>query len=94
MVDVPEKCTLENDGNESDQQDGEQDGLIVQDSHGFWRGADLAEPVELSGSHGDDILGADADVCDVPDVDVFCRLSGKKWVSRRRRLEQVKRKDG
>lgn len=70
MVDVPDKSTFENDGDKSDQQDGEQDGLIVQDSNGFWRGADLGKPVELSGSHGDDILGADAGagVCDVPDV--------------------------
>lgn len=47
-VNVPEQNDLEDNSDEHDQQDREQNRLVVQDSDGLGRGANGAEPVELT----------------------------------------------
>lgn len=39
---------MQTDGDEDDDQDSEEVGLVVQDGNGLVRGADLGEPTELS----------------------------------------------
>jgi hypothetical protein len=47
VVDVPVEGDLQADEAEDDKQDGEQVGLVVEDSHGLGRGPDLEEPAKL-----------------------------------------------
>ena len=47
-MNIPEKGNLHGNGNKDDQEDGEDNRLIVQDSNGFVCGADAREPVELT----------------------------------------------
>ena len=47
-MNIPEKGNLHSNGDKDDQEDGEDDRLIVQDSNGFVCGADAREPVELT----------------------------------------------
>ncbi|KAK2018938.1 hypothetical protein LZ32DRAFT_296130 [Colletotrichum eremochloae] len=47
-VNVPEENAFKDDGEKDNQEDGEQNGLIVQDSDGLGRGANRSEPVELA----------------------------------------------
>lgn len=47
-MDVPDEDALEDDSDENDEKDGEEDGLVVEDGDGFWRGANAGEPIELT----------------------------------------------
>ncbi|KAK2001278.1 hypothetical protein LX36DRAFT_361817 [Colletotrichum falcatum] len=47
-VNVPEENALEDDGEKDNQEDGEKNGLIVQDGDGLGRGANGSEPVKLT----------------------------------------------
>ena len=47
-MDVPNECALQADGNEDDDQDGEQYGLVVEHGDGLRRGTNLGEKVELT----------------------------------------------
>lgn len=47
-MNIPEKGNLHGNGDKDDQENGEDDRLIVQDSNGFVCGADAREPVELT----------------------------------------------
>lgn len=47
-MDVPEEDALQDEDDKDDDENGEQVGLVVQDTDGLRRGADTAEPVELT----------------------------------------------
>ncbi|WDK09860.1 hypothetical protein CGRA01v4_01138 [Colletotrichum graminicola] len=47
-VNVPEQDALKDDGEKGNQEDGEENGLIVQYGDGLGRGANGSEPVELT----------------------------------------------
>lgn len=47
-MDVPEEDALQDEDDKDDDENGEQVGLVVQDTDGLRRGADAAEPVELT----------------------------------------------
>lgn len=47
-MNVPNQGNLQDDGDEHDEQDGEEDGLVVEDGDGLRGCADGAEPVELA----------------------------------------------
>lgn len=44
---------MENKGDEDDEKDGEENGLVVQDHDGFLGCSESAEPLELGASAGD-----------------------------------------
>lgn len=47
-VDVPDEDDLKNDGDEDDEQNGEENGLIVEDGDGLRGRPNTAKPVELT----------------------------------------------
>lgn len=47
-MDVPQQHNLEDDGDEHDDEDGEEDGLVVEHGHSLRGGANFEEPVELA----------------------------------------------
>lgn len=58
-VDVPEKHSLEDDGDEDDQENGEENGLVVQNRDSLRRRANRSEPVELTHYCGLESFGFD-----------------------------------
>jgi len=50
-MDIPEKHDLEDDCDEDNDEDGEKHRLVIEHSDGLRRGADFAEPIELT--HGE-----------------------------------------
>lgn len=47
-MDIPEEDALQDEDDKDDDENGEQVGLVVQDTDGLRRGADGAEPLELT----------------------------------------------
>lgn len=47
-MDVPHQHAFEDDGDEHDDENGEEDGLVVEHSDSLRGGADFEEPVELA----------------------------------------------
>lgn len=58
-MNVPEKHDLQNDSHKDHQEDGENNGLVVEDSNSFVCSADRGEPVELTHREGQGMYGED-----------------------------------
>lgn len=58
-VDVPEKHSLEDDGDKNDQEDGEENGLVIQNRDSLRRRANRSEPIELTHCCGLESFGVD-----------------------------------
>lgn len=57
VVNVPHQYALQDDGDQHNEENGEEDGLVIEDGDGLWCSADLAEPVELTHLSGVVIQG-------------------------------------
>lgn len=57
-MDVPYKHTLKDDGDKGDDEDGKEDGLVVEGGDCLWCGADFGKEVKLSHLLGGGVGGA------------------------------------